>query len=417
MEQYGWFEYEDAPWKIRNFKSGQELILKDVTFQKLPEEFLKKWASDNRAKLIRDLFPQPEYFEYSSELEFLYKDTEIEQILCFSIKYEKDKHRRFGITIDYNKIFETSPSYGLWRRIDDFFVDVALCWPEGVFDERPFGLIVIGAWYQGKWRSDVKRIFSGRKAGKREVVASYPIVEPHLEPLHSPAPQQWTYIDVAEPKAQASLKFCIDETYNIPFFSQDEQLVGFQERVPYLLRNDQKAAIFPALLEPNSHRGEDPDAHLYYTYVDEDVFFTFRSCLVYGLELSDCKNYGFRKLPPDPRFFASDALGAIGDSTYVSRFGSSCLSYFVWRRALNAIMDAWPNWKNSINFTVDGMARKIEIDPSINLPPNYGRQAYVGNFGPTITRGFCGGMVNNWYCLKFETPEMYENIKLVRLIG
>jgi hypothetical protein len=164
------------------------------------------------------------------------------------------------------------------------------------------------------------------------------------------------------------------------------------------MRSDNNAVIFLSQLKPESHRGEDPETHLYYTYVDEDVFFTFRSCLSYKLEISTLQNYGVRKFPPDKKFYPANIFGE--EDNFSKKF--SYPSYRIWRKTLNALMDAWPNWEKG---------KKVEIDSSVLLPSYYGRDGYIGNFGPSISSGFCGGYSNSWYRIDFETPAMLEEIK------
>jgi hypothetical protein len=48
------------------------------------------------------------------------------------------------------------------------------------------------------------------------------------------------------------------------------------------------------------------------------------------------------------------------------------------------------------------MVRKMEIPQSVELPKNYGRHAYVGNYGPKIQGGYTGGISNIWHTIHFD---------------
>lgn len=387
MRTYGWYLYQEDPWKMVNIKSGQTLELKQLYYKNLSGDLITKNKTDTRPRLIKALFPNRDPVHYSSEFTFLYKDNEIEQTVQLIINYQNDKFKRFGITIDYNSWLK-NPSYGLWRRLDDFLTDAALCWPEGVFEERPFGLTVQGAWFQGKWNPYVRRRFSGRKAGTLTQMEGKYISDPILEPLNLPIPLQWRYIDHEKTAPEVALEFDKDES-GILYISNKQNPSGFQGKTPYLIRSDGNAAIFLSKLTPVSHRGEDPSTDLYYTFIDQDVFFTFRSCLWYNLQISTLHNYGVRRIPPEKNWCPANIFGAEEDFSTKPAYPS----YRVWRKTLNALMDAWPNWESG---------KKVEIDSSIELPPNYGRIGYLGNYGPSMSYGFCGGYSNHWYEINFK---------------
>lgn len=187
----------------------------------------------------------------------------------------------------------------------------------------------------------------------------------------------------------------------IPYLNATAPISGFQGLVPFLEREDKCAYIFPAKLEPVSHRGEDAMTFLWYTYVDEDVFFTFRSTPLYEkLELFYCKDYGFRRFPPEKEFWTTDVLGNLvpgntprNPENIHSR--SSYMSYRIWRQLMTSISDAWPMWRNP--------PRKMEFDSSVDLHNSYGRVGYVGQYGPTIHYGFSAGMRNTNFELRFPS--------------
>lgn len=361
MKRYGWFEYSENPRTITNYLTGQKLAVV---------------SGDISASL--------------PELICEYSDSEISHPIYISIGFGGSNGT--SIQCDYGRAFQTAPAYGYWRRIDDFLTDALLGWPEFVFKPVWFTLTVIGGWRSSCWQPQLKRVFSGRKSGTPEQIAHYPISEPYLILLSIALPGGWHYVDLENPSPKADLHFKCVDPLNIPHINSTDKLSGFQGLVPYLEREDQQAYIFPALIEPYALRGEDPVALVWYTYADENIFFTFRSHPIYDLELSYCKDYGFRQLPPQREYWPNDGMGNLvpGDMPRgLTR--ASYLSYRVWRQVTTTIRDAWPTWKTP--------PRKIEIDSSVVLPETYGKSAYVGNFGPTISHGYCAGMVNSWFQL------------------
>lgn len=413
-EKYGWFEYLDNPKTIRNYKSGQKLTL--IKESEETSEFENTQTFDAEISTLSRLLkifgpvksiaatPPP---NKTIQREFLYKDEEIEQNIIVLFSYSEDKFKRLAIVVDYQASFSSSPTYGVWRRIDDFLVDALICWPEDVFTDRILGAVkTIGGWFQGKWVKDFNRRFHARKSYTAEQLEQQPknIVDPYLVPLDIPIPKQWKYVDQENPETKALLNFNDDNEYKLPFISRDAELEGFQGRVPYLVREDGLAYIFIEELVPHSHRGEDPDTHVWYTYVDEHFFLTFRSCSSYGLELSTCRHYGFRELPPPKEFWATNIFGEYKDKSDVGPYSHSYMSYRVWRIVWNACMDAWPQWRHVVK---NGMVRKIEIPDTTALPRNYGRHAYVGNYGPKMHGGYTAGVSNTWHTLLFDRQPFY----------
>ncbi len=367
MRRYGWFEYGQEALRIRNYLTGQQLVVSSIA----EESNVTAYAGH-------------------------YSDSEIEQQVGFSI--HQNSQRVTEIRFDYRELFSESPSYGRWCRIDDFMVDALLCWPEYLDQTRMFFLHTTGGWRSGTWQPELRRQFSGRKDGTPDQLTNYIIAEPYVIPLETQAPPAWRLIDVNTSATEASMKFEFLANSNVPYLPRNSSVEGFQGVVPFLERNDQAAYIIFSKLEPSSHRGEAPETHLYYTYVDQDIFFRFRSCPFVGLELGSCIDYGFREFPPCRKLWTTKPLGELvpGDEprpveNVLSKF--SYLSYPVWLRVLHALGDAWPAWGTP--------RKKIEIDRHIILPNTVGRVGYIGNYGPTVKHGFSAGMHNSWFEVRY----------------
>lgn len=364
MRRYGWFEYGQEPRKITNYLTGQELVIKSVTE-----------------------VPNMTIYDCS------YKDSEIVQLVRFSIHQDMRK----DIKLDYRDTIPGCPPYGYWRRIDDFLVDALLCWPD-FLDRGGFSLHTIGGWRSGAWNPELRRQFSSRKSGTPDQLTNYLIAEPYLIPLETTSPPPWRLVDVESPATEANLKFELLTDSNVPYLSRSSPVEGFQGLVPFLEREDKAAYIIFSKLQPSSHRGEDPEVLLYYTYVDQDIFFRFRSHPFYKLELGTCIDYGFREFPHSRELWTTKPLGELvpGNQTrpkenVLSQF--SYLSYPVWLRVLHALGDAWPAW--------GAPRKKIEIDKNIALPSAYGRVGFIGDYGPTVTYGFSAGMKNSWFEIRY----------------
>ena len=367
MRRYGWFEYEQEPRRIRNYLTGPQLIVRLVSEH-----------------------------ENLTSFDCQYSDSEIAHSVRFLT--HQDPKRPPGINVDYGDVFPDPSPYGRWRRIDDFLVDALLCWPELDGAMRMYGLHTTGGWRSGVWQSGFCRQFSGRKDGTPEQLANYVVAEPYVIPLETPTPAAWSLTDVKTPATEASLKFALLTDSKVPYISRNSPVAGFQGVVPFLERNDQAAYIFFSSLEPSSHRGEDPMTLLYYTYVDQDVFFTFRSHPSYGLELGTCIDYGYREYPPRRELWTTEPLGELvpWDQSRPMKNVFSKFSYLscpIWLRLLHAIGDAWAAW---------GTPReKIEIEKHVSLPNTYGRVGFIGDYGPTTTHGFSAGMKNSWFEVRY----------------
>lgn len=371
MSRYGWFEYEHNPLGILNYKTGQRLIVKSVV--QVPN---------------------------GTAYDAIYSDVDISQAVRFLV--HEGRNYQTNVTLDYRESLLESPPYAYWRRLDDFLTDALLCLPNTLLETKAYRLHTIGGWICGTWSPDLKREFDGGGVVEPYSQApSIPIAEPYVIPLNINAPPRWRLIDVASPKTEARLRFEVLEDSNIPFLSRTSPVEGFQGEVPYLHRDDGHAYVIFAELEPSSMRGECPMTLLHYTYVDEDIFFTFRSHPSYGLELGTCRDYGFREFPPRRDLWTTKHLGELipGDEprpqgNVFSR--SSCLSYPVWLRIRHALGDAWRSWGTP--------RRRVELDKRAVSYSKYelGTSGLVGNYGPDVHHGFTAGIVNSWYWLRYK---------------
>jgi hypothetical protein len=365
-QQHGWFEYGENPRRITNSLTGQSLTV----------------LSGDAATA-------------SSRLRCQYEDPELKLPIDVVIHRSASSA---AIELGYPWTFSVSPTYGCWRRIDDFLTDACLNWQEGEFNPELCTLTVFGGWRSGVWQPQLQRVFSASKGETPWPIQDCPIAEPYFFPLDLKPPGAWRYSDIEKPAAKAELEFECSAPSNVPYLDITAAPLGFQGLVPFLERAERQAYIFPARLEPHSNRGEDPMALVWYTYVDPDIFFTFRSYPFFGLELSSVEDYGFRQSPPLREFWATDRLGnpVPGDTARPSANGLSrlsSLSHRVWRDTLIAIGDAWPMWRYP--------ARRIEADASIELPDNYGKVASVGDYGPRVHGGYSAGIRNSRFDLRF----------------
>ena len=359
MKKYGWFEYSENPRVITNYMTGQKLTV-----------------------LSGDICATN--FEALCE----YSDSEINQTLHVNMR----RHQKGGvIELDYRRIFTDTPEYAHWIRLDDFLTDVLLCWPEF---ESTF-LKVTGGWQRSIWQPDYRRDYSCRKVDP-EHLEEYPISTPYLIPLNTEAPRAWCYFDHENPAPKAELIVQHHGPLNVPYIGSLDSVEGFQGVVPYLEREDKKAYLFPAELEVRPGRDQVPMTFVWYTYVDEQIFFTFRTAAspCFHLELSYCKSYGYRQLPPDDQLRPVSPMGkpVLDDDPRSTNKPFPRANYIpcqVWRRVLPVICDAWPMWTKP--------PRRFDADMSRFV----GQTAFVGNFGPTIMYGYCAGMANSSYTLRF----------------
>jgi len=359
METYGWFEYEHPSRTIWRRTTGQRLVI-------CTERVESAWKT----------------------FDLLNAEAEIEQPL--RVTHSKREGYIARLTLDYYETAFVPSGYGHWRRIDDFVVDALMCWAKVFGCKTAFGVLVTGCWKGGRWNPRARRDFRGEKmVFKAEDLVSHPIAEPIMVPLDLPAPKTWQFMDVESSATEASLSFERLPETNIPYLPIDREVTGFQGKVPYLRREDGQAFIFFAKLDPSTHRGEDPTTNLYYTYVDENIFFTFRSHSFYHNELGGCTDYGYRYIPPPRSYWPRQLMHPDplpwdtprpDDAVLGSR---AWLSYSTWLQMMHVISDAWSAW---------GTPRKlVQVSSEMVLPDYYGRHGYIGDYGPTFSWGFIGG--------------------------
>lgn len=368
MEKYGWFVYEYSPLSIRNYITDQTLTITSVT------ELAAVTTYDGH-----------------------YSDHEIWQPIRLSIY--KDPTKIPGIFLNYAERASDFQNYGYWRRVDDFLVDALLCWPD-FFDKLSCRVIIDGGWQNGTWNPKLSREFFTLLSSERTV--EYEIAEPYVIPLEVAAPSPWKLVDAENPALESQLNFEMLSECNIPYLPRQRAVEGFQGVVPYLVRGDYGAYIIPSKVKATYHRGEELEAYLYYTYLDDEIFFTFRSSSSYDLELGSCISYGFREFPPRRELWTAGIRGILipGDSPRREEQPDvqfSDLSFPIWLKVRNQLADAWPAW---------GVPRKcIEFGKGMRQGPG---KAYFGDYGPTIDCGFSGGMRNVYFKLRF-----WDNGKLL----
>jgi len=375
---YGWFEFSEQPRTITNYLTGQRLaVVSSKTFDT---------TAVHRCAV---------------------HDPGLARPLAFTLQLAWNGHQ-FQLWMDYNELFPGAPAYALWRRVDDFLSDALACWPDHILNDSGLSLVMRGGWRGGRWQPELQRKFSSGKVAEltirdrtpKKLSESYTLATPFLIPLDAPTPPAWRYVDHPTTEPKIALPFQNIEGLNIPFIDAATSPLVFQGRTPYLEREDGAAWIFPSWLQSDSNRGEDPITSLWYTYLNPQLFLSFRSYEIYrGLELGSCSNYGFRHFPPPEELCTAEIFGEPIPVTTPRRspgqlYGTlSYLSYRVWRELAATLGDAWPAWPTP--------GRLIEIDPAAELPENMGRRAYVGGHGQDIVNGYSAGMRNHNYRMNF----------------
>jgi hypothetical protein len=376
--RYGWFEFSEQPRAITNYLTGQRLaIISSKTFDT---------TAVHRCSV---------------------HDPGLALPITFTLQLAWNGHQ-FQLWMDYNEMFSGAPAYALWRRIDDFLADALACWPDYILSDGGLSLVMCGGWRGSRWQQELQRKFSSGKVAEfairdrapKKLSESYTLATPFLMPLEAPTPPGWRYVDQPTTEPKIALPFQYIEGLNIPFIDAAAPLQMFKGRTPYLEREDGAAWIFPSHLEPDSHRGESPLTNLWYTYLDPQLFLSFRSHETYrGLELAYVLDYGFRRFPPPEQLWTAEIFGKAIPATTPRlppedyRHHGSYLGYSVWRELAASLGDAWPSWPTP--------GRLIEIDPTTKLPEHMGRSARVGDHGQDIVNGYSAGMRNHNYRMTF----------------
>lgn len=371
MYRYGWFEFRSNPLRITNSLTGQALSIRSRTAA--------------RGLLTGEIF------------DAVYEDSELSEEVTFNVG--TNSRGANVILMDYGDFFEDPPDFHRWRRLDDFLTDALLCWPYHLVNRLAFRLEIIGCWRSGQWTSSLVRQFDSRKGADPNETDKYVMADAYVTPVTAPVSQEWELFDVENPSTFAKLEVDYIEDGSIPFLDKGIELKGFQGIVPYLRSKDGNAHIIFTQLQSSTHRGEDPETDLYYTYIDEDIFFTFISTRSKNKQLHSVRDYGYRYRAPGRDLWTR---GIYGDAI---RFDSprrlkqnnwENISYPVWLRVKHALGDAWPAW---------GERKKLFVDNADQVDEAYGKYGYIGDYGPTVTGGFNAGFRNNWYCLRYLDPE------------
>lgn len=148
--------------------------------------------------------------------------------------------------------------------------------------------------------------------------------------------------------------------------------------MPYLIRSDGHAVMFPAGLSSSLHRGEDYMPGAYFCYADADMFFFINGSEFpawqnlpssWTFNLANPFQIGLRHL----EWFDASRLDGISTDLFVrqqSHLGSAQIipSPSGWQRVATALIDGWLSWTGSPNRMLD--------DPS-QLETLRNRDAYL----------------------------------------
>lgn len=173
MNNYGWFEYQSDPERVRNYLTGQSLTVSSTLL-------------DSRGRAFYGTYSDA---DFSQEIEFVVRN--------------RGQSNFVEVIVDYNDLSANTWSYGYWRRVDDFLVDALLCRQEFLMRNVPLRLTAKGGWRSGAWSSELKREFSGRKAGTPDQLVNYKVAEPYSPPLDLKPPLEWKLVPVERPHTTA----------------------------------------------------------------------------------------------------------------------------------------------------------------------------------------------------------------------
>jgi len=96
MRTYGWYEYDDAPWRMRNTQTKQEIQILEISKESDPAKFFKGWDHIEKEKGIKlcQVGGNTDEISHSLEIKLLYKDDEIQQPLHITIVHHKDRQKK-----------------------------------------------------------------------------------------------------------------------------------------------------------------------------------------------------------------------------------------------------------------------------------------------------------------------------------
>jgi hypothetical protein len=341
---------------------------------------------------------------------FIYADEEVQASLVVRVPAARpNEYRRW--LIDY--VCPTAmwpggrktPSYGLWRRIDDCVVDALLCWPERPeTGSKPNRIATAGGWVNGAWNDALRCEFEIRFLDQE--VSGKPFVNRTLDPLDCSSPSPWVYHDAprSEPAARLTGVSRVGKGYR--YLPPDAPLTGFERDVPYLMRRGGDAVMFPSGLDSYFFRGEDYHPRMLVDYADSEVLLTVscepdwcygrgETAWGFGLKHLCSPGIGLRSLD---RFDPTTPHGLPLDLFTVGEFlGSPIpeLSYRLWRRLSGAFVDGWLNWTapaRQMAEPPEWLARQPTKRREMDIPENNGVNL-ARRRGVTIKGGYVGGIM------------------------
>lgn len=397
ISTYGWYDYTDDKGSMVNRITGQSLIFESCLELDANVMNLGSWserASLPPVKLKLDAARIPKIYRYR----YRYKDSEVDMPVVF----EKAQ----GVLLDYHDMFLMVPTYGLWRRLDDFLTDALQCWLPGADESMRVILYVNGGYRQGVWDSTFRRRYLERNKLHLSDMSKGNICEPYVSSLGRPTPSKWLYNDYAPPHQLPKLPVFLDDGFDVNFLGQESILPHIEGKVPYLSRTDGKAFIFPSGSHLVPRRGHGSISRVYYTYVDEELCFVFGTNNIYEIEPRYVKLYVFRQQPPERHFFATNVYGLIEDRSYRSPMSAgSYLNYRVWLDFTHVLLDAWPMWNRSSKVSRELIWPELVERQEAGAP-----RIYAGDFGKAIHGGFKAGHSHSFYNLKYSLESIRRGI-------
>jgi hypothetical protein len=252
------------------------------------------------------------------------------------------------------------PAFGLWHRVNECVVDALLSWPEiDGTGPKPVWVFSMAGWFNGSWSSQIRRR-SQRGYDHGFTNGAAPLA-PFLGQQTAPS-YRWTFVDCPRAVRGATLANVRKHGSQL-YLPPDERLTGFEADVPYLIRSDGQAVMFPAGLKSSLHRGEDYMPGAYFCYADTDMFFFINGSEFPGLgglpsswtfNLANPFQIGLRHL----EWFDASRPNGISADLFIgqqSHFGSAQVipSPSAWQRVATALIDGWLVWPGSPHRMLD----------------------------------------------------------------
>jgi hypothetical protein len=387
----GWWSIDPEATCIGNVASGQQVKL-DTAFR------IENWGEEN--------------------WHFSYRDREVEYPVLVRRTFEQEK---FGGTaavleIDHGESaklwreranrLEDTPPYGLWRRVDEAVVDALCCWNELGGLTKNVQVHALGGWFNGAWNGTWRRRFSGARYDPTG--PAWPLAQPILEPLDSAAPPPWQFVNHAKDVTRADLANVRREPGYMPVLPRGAPLEGFQGQTPYLIRADEKAALFPAFASRRWVNSSYPDFEDYYVgvghfiYANEDTFLT---CPFDPKRSSFWTNW---QVELGARTERDAALSRSEDIAKWPLAGPT--GFAVWRRLAFDLLQSWPNWRGSgcrlLEDPVAFEAFKRSDDPNSGRLPKWEKSGIALEMPKkvAVTGGFVGGLYTPFFGISSDVP-------------